>query len=63
MEFDYAVEDSPLAFRYFDHLPELKVMVFDRPWNRMAEFPNDNYNRYYSWESIKAGVTVLQKES
>jgi len=33
MKFDYAVEDSPKAFRFFEHLPELKVLVFDRPWN------------------------------
>ena len=29
--FDYAVEDSPHAFKFFEHLPALKVMVFDRP--------------------------------
>ena len=34
MKFDVAVEDSPKAFRFFDHLPDLKVMVYDRPWNR-----------------------------
>ena len=27
MQFDYAIEDSPMAFRYFDHLPDLQVMV------------------------------------
>ena len=40
MQFDYAIEDSPLAFKFFNHLPDLKVMVFDRPWNRDASFPN-----------------------
>ena len=54
MKFDYAVEDSPLAFRFFDHLPELRVMVFDRPWNREAEFPNDRYRRCYNWDNIRA---------
>ena len=54
MKFDCAVEDSPSAFRFFDHLPELKVMVFDRPWNREAAFPNGNYRRCYDWESIRA---------
>ena len=54
MHFDYAVEDSPLAFRFFDHLPELKVMVFDRPWNRDAVFPNGNYRRCRGWEAIRA---------
>ena len=56
MKFDCAVEDSPLAFRFFDHLPDLKVMVFDRPWNRDAVFPNGNYRRYDDWESIRADM-------
>ena len=56
MRFDYAVEDSPLAFRFFDHLPDLKVMVFDRPWNREAAFPNGNYRRCRDWENIRANV-------
>ena len=56
MKFDFAIEDSPLAFRFFNHLPELKVMVFDRPWNRTTVFPNGNYQRCYDWESIRANV-------
>ena len=56
MNFDYAVEDSPKAFRFFDHLPDLKVLVFDRPWNRESEFPNGNYKRCFDWEDIKASV-------
>lgn len=53
MHFDYAVEDSPLAFKFFDHLPDLKVMVFDRPWNRNTELPNDNYHRCIDWKTIR----------
>ena len=34
MRFDFAVEDSPKAFPFFAHLPKLRVLVFDRPWNR-----------------------------
>lgn len=56
MKFDFAVEDSPSAFKFFDHLPELKVLVFDRPWNREAEFPGDNYTRCLNWEIIKEKV-------
>ena len=56
MKFDYAVEDSPSAFRFFDHLPELKILVFDRPWNRMPAFPDSRYRRCYDWESIRAEV-------
>ena len=53
MHFDYAVEDSPLAFRFFSHLPDLKVMVFDRPWNKDCTFPSENYKRCYNWDTIK----------
>ncbi len=53
MKFDVAVEDSPKAFKFFDHLPDLKVMVIDRPWNQECTFPNGNYTRCFDWESIR----------
>ncbi len=53
MKFDYAVEDSPHAFKFFDHLPDLKVMVYDRPWNKGTALPNNNFTRCPDWESIK----------
>ncbi len=56
MKFDYAVEDSPSAFRFFEHMPELKVMVFDRPWNRKHELPNENYLRCADWKMIEEMV-------
>ena len=56
MSFDYAVEDSPMAFKFFDHLPDLKVMVYDRPWNRDHLFPGDNYIRCFDWGQIKEQV-------
>ncbi len=58
MSFDYAVEDSPKAFKFFDHLPDLKVMVFDRPWNRECEFPNGNYKRCFDWEQVRRAVPM-----
>ena len=56
MHSDYAIEDSPSAFKFFEHLPELKVMVYDRPWNRECEFPGENYYRCYDWEDIRKRV-------
>ena len=53
MHFDYAIEDSPKAFPFFDHLPDVKVLVFDRPWNQECEFPGDNFKRCVNWETIK----------
>ena len=53
MHFDVAVEDSPSAFRFFDHLPDLRVMVYDRPWNQDCVFPTDSYTRCPDWETIR----------
>ena len=53
MRFDFAVEDSPTAFRFFDHLPEMKVLVFDRPWNRECEFPRKEFIRCCDWDTIR----------
>ncbi|MCR5771857.1 MAG: 2-dehydropantoate 2-reductase [Butyrivibrio sp.] len=59
MKFDVAIEDSPAAFKFFNHLPDLKVNVFDRPWNRNAEFPNDNFTRCKDWNFIRSQVAEL----
>ena len=56
MNFDFAVEDSPMAFRFFEHLPELKVLVFDRPWNRECSLPNSDYYRVVNWDQIREMV-------
>ncbi len=56
MKFDFAVEDSPLAFKFFDHLPELKVLVYERPWNRDHVLPGSNYHLCAGWERIREEV-------
>ena len=53
MHFDLAVEDSTLAFKYFTHLPDLKVCVFERPWNRDCEFPGEGYRLCPDWASVR----------
>ncbi|MBO4414894.1 MAG: 2-dehydropantoate 2-reductase [Lachnospiraceae bacterium] len=53
MHFDFAVEDSPTAFRFFEHMPELRVLVYDRPWNQMSELPSDKYTRCFNWNTIR----------
>lgn len=56
MKFDYAIEDSPNAFKFFDHLPELKVMVYNRPWNQECELPDRRFRRCPDWEWIRQQV-------
>ena len=53
MSFDYAIEDSPAAFKFFEHMKDIKVMVIDRPWNKRCELPNNNYKRCYDWNTIR----------
>ncbi|MBQ2100467.1 MAG: 2-dehydropantoate 2-reductase [Lachnospiraceae bacterium] len=62
MHFDYAIEDSPKAFRFFEHLPELKVMVYDRPWNQTCELPSSNYLRCTNWKEIKNAIQLQGKD-
>ncbi len=57
MHFDYAIEDSPHAFKFFEHLPNLKVLVFDRPWNKDCTFPREGYTRCPGWDEIKSIVS------
>ena len=56
MHFDIAVEDSPHAFKFFEHLPDLKVMVYDRPWNHDVTLPGENYIRCCNWDMIRGKV-------
>lgn len=56
MQFDYAIEDSPLAFKFFNHLPDMKVMIFNRPWNQGCELPNNNYIRCDDWDRIRREI-------
>lgn len=54
MKFDFAVEDSPVAFEHVKHFDNCTVAVFDRPWNKNAKFPNDNFVRCKGWQEIDA---------
>ena len=56
MKFDVAIEDSPMAFKFFDHLPDIKVMLFNRPWNENCKLPGDNYHRSPDWDWIREQV-------
>lgn len=52
MTFDFVIEDSPAAFEHVLHFNNCKVAVFDRPWNRQEEFPNDMFVRCKDWQEI-----------
>lgn len=52
LHFDFAVEDSPAAFKHLAHLPECTVAVYSRPWNKEAQLPSDRYRRCSGWKEI-----------
>lgn len=52
MTFDFAIEDSPVSFEHVNHFKNCRVAVFDRPWNKDADFPGDNFIRCENWQVI-----------
>ena len=52
LTFDFAVEDSPAAFKHVMHFENCNVAVFDRPWNNKFELPNDRFTRCRNWQEI-----------
>lgn len=52
LTFDFAIEDSPAAFEHVMHFKNCKVAVFNRPWNKNEELPNDSFVRCDNWEKI-----------
>lgn len=57
MDFDLAIEDSPAAFEHVLHFEHCTVAVFDRPWNRQAQLPNDRFVRCDGWKKIEELVS------
>lgn len=52
MQFDFAIEDSPNAFKHVLHFDKCKIAVFNRPWNINVELPNDMFVRCEDWDAI-----------
>ena len=45
------------------HFEGCKVAVFDRPWNKEAEFPNDQFVRCESWKALEHLVEEARPRS
>lgn len=54
MSFDFAIEDSPMAFEHVAHFDGCTVAVYERPWNRTAELPDGRFVRCAGWPEIEA---------
>lgn len=52
MTFDFAVEDSPVAYKHVMHFENCKVAVFNRPWNVKEELPCERFTRCEGWQEI-----------
>lgn len=59
LSFDFAVEDSPAAFPHLLHFEKCRVAVFDRPWNRNVELPNDRFARCSGWKECEQLCAVI----
>ncbi len=62
LSFDIAIEDSPASFEHIMHFEGCRVFVFDRPWNRKAELPGDNFIRCRDWEVISRQISAMLDE-
>lgn len=53
MTFDFAIEDSPAAFEHVRRFENCRIAVFDRPWNRQTELPDERFMRCKGWLDIE----------
>lgn len=51
-EYDFAVEDSPMAFAHLAKLRDCRVAVYERPWNMTVEMPSAAFTRCADWRQI-----------
>ena len=51
-KFDFAIEDSPVAFEHLLHFNGCRVAVFNRPWNMAEKLPTDNFVRCGDWAAV-----------
>lgn len=63
MTFDFAIEDSPAAFEHVMHFENCKVAVYNRPWNKNAELPNDSFVRCEGWQEIGRLFTEIAESA
>lgn len=54
MEFDFAVEDSPLGLGHLAKIPGCRVAAFDRPWNAKFALPGPQFRRCATWRDVAA---------
>ena len=52
MHFDFVIEDSPAALNMCSIFKDCKVAVYDRPWNKQVEFPDESFVRCLDWKEI-----------
>lgn len=59
LSFDMAVEDAPLALDLLAANPDIRVFVFDRPWNRAYTPACGQVERAVDWTVLAAAVPVI----
>ena len=51
-QYDFAVEDSPMAFAHLARLDDCRVAVYERPWNKTIELPSKAFTCCSNWQEI-----------
>ncbi len=51
--YDLAIEDAPVALAQLAKMPLCKVVVFDRPWNRILPGDTAHFTRCPDWRGVE----------
>lgn len=62
-KYDFAVEDSPMAFQHLARLKNCSVAVYERPWNKRVQMPTHAFTRCADWKQIDALLERYLREA
>jgi uncharacterized HAD superfamily protein len=54
--YDLAIEDAPVALAQLAKMPPCKVVIFDRPWNRILPGVTAQFTRCPDWREVERFV-------
>lgn len=61
-EYDFAVEDSPMAFELLAAKENCSVAVFSRPWNNACALPSERFKRCTGWKEVANMAKIVARE-
>lgn len=61
LDYDFAIEDSPMGLQHLTRLSDCHVAAFSRPWNDWLPLPTPLFRRCADWQEIDAYLTELEE--